>query len=57
MKAGLRISVVSHGGDMRIERSSEVGPPFPSHAVQPSYNSNVFDETNSVTLLATNGHR
>ena len=53
MKAGLRISVVSHGGDMRIERSSEVGPPFPSHA----YKSNVFDETNSVTLLATNGHR
>ena len=56
MKAGLRISVVSHGGDMRIERSREWAHPFPPTLVQPNY-SNVFDETNSVTLLATNGHR
>ena len=31
LKVGLGISVVSHGGDMRIERSCGLGPPFPSH--------------------------
>ena len=56
MKAGPGISVVSHGGDMRIARSSAVrwAHPFPPTLMEPD---NVFDEANSVTLLATNGHR
>ena len=55
LKVGLGISVVSHGGDMRIERSCGLrAHPFPPTLIQAD---NVFDEANSVTLLATNGHR